>query len=118
MLLKAVRTITITLPNAQMDELFEILSKDVEEVIEMFQELQDMELKRRYKRKEFLYRLRKLWESEEYRNFTDSDYLDVVAKVYELDPELFMNSIYPKIRSWISPSFLRVKEKIIKVFEE
>ena len=117
-ILKAVRKTTIKLLSAQVDKLYEILSKDVEQVIEMFQELQDLKLNRRMKRNEFLYRLRKLWESEEYSNFTDSDYLDVVAKVYELDPELFTTSIYPKMQSWISPSFLRVKEKIINVFEE
>jgi hypothetical protein len=116
-IVKAVRKTTIKLPSAQVDELHEILSKDVEQVIEMFQELQDLELNRRMKRNEFLYRLRKLWESEEYRNFTDSDYLDVVAKVYELDPELFMKSIYPKMRSWNFPSFLRAKEKIISTFD-
>jgi hypothetical protein len=110
--------ITITPPRNQVNELYEVLSKNVDQVVDMFQEIQDMGGKERIKRMEFLYRLPKLWQSDEYRNFSDSDYLEVIRRVYELDPEFFMTFIYPEMISWHFPSFLSVKEEIITLVDK
>ncbi|MFX1357134.1 MAG: hypothetical protein ACFFA8_07590 [Promethearchaeota archaeon] len=102
----------------KINKLFQVLSKDVNQIIDSFRELHEMGLNRRSKKKEFIYRLRQLWKSEEYQQLFDSNYLDVVIRVYELDPEFFMTSIYPKMMSWKFPSFVRVKEEIISLIDK
>ena len=107
---KAMRIITITPPIEQRDELFEILIKeDVDQIVDRFRGLHDMGL-----RKDFLKGLRSLWEIKEYRYLSDSEKLDAVLAVYEIDPELFMSSIYPEMKTWNFPSFLRVKEDLFE----
>ena len=104
--------------NKMVDEriyLYEALSKDVNHTFNAFLELHEMGINEKLKRNEFLYRLKRLWDSEEYQGYSDSDYLDVVDAVYNLDPEFFMTYIYPKMMSWKFPSFLKVKDQIIEI---
>lgn len=114
-LMKAVRKITITVPRSQVDELYGVLKKDINQVFDMFLELDDLGINGRMKRNEFLYRLRKPWNTEEYQNFTDSDYMYVVKSVYDLDPQFFIDSIYPKMETLKIPIFLRVKEQLSEI---
>ncbi|MFX0004131.1 MAG: hypothetical protein ACFE9C_08105 [Candidatus Hodarchaeota archaeon] len=114
-LIKAIRMVRITLPYPKreiIDRIYEVLSKDVNHTFYAFLELHEMKLNEKLKRNEFLYRLKKLWDSEEYKGFTSSNYLDVVDAVYNLDPEFFMTFIYPKMISWKFPGFLQVKNEI------
>ena len=45
---------------------------------------------------------------------SDSEKVGIVIAVYELDKELFMSSIYPKLKLWRFPEFLRVKDGIFE----
>jgi len=38
--------------------------------------------------------------------------------MYNLNPEFFMKSIYPKMKSWKSPSFLRVKKELFEILSK
>ena len=105
---EAITDIKIKPPKNQVSELYDILRKDADQTLEVFQELNSAKIRN-------LYNLKELWRSEEYEDFKDSDYLDIAMMVYELIPEYFMSSIYPKMQTWEFPSFLRVKNKL---FEE
>ncbi|MFX0040267.1 MAG: hypothetical protein ACFFB9_12945 [Promethearchaeota archaeon] len=114
-LIKAIKMVRITLPYPKrelIDRIYELLSKDVNHTFNAFLELHEMGLNEKLKRNEFLYRLKKLWDSEEYKGFNNSNYLDVVDAVYNLDPNFFMTFIYPKMMSWKFPAFLQVKTEI------
>ncbi|UCC20499.1 MAG: hypothetical protein JSV62_04205 [Promethearchaeota archaeon] len=116
----AMRPIRITLPSPskdKLDELFQVLCKDTNEILDSFIELHEIGLNEKLKRKQFLYRLRQLWKSEEYKQLSNSDCLDIVKAIYQLDPGFFMNSVYPKMMSWKFPSFLSVKEKVMTLFD-
>ncbi|MFX1555169.1 MAG: hypothetical protein ACFFBV_14685, partial [Promethearchaeota archaeon] len=120
-LIKASKPIRITLPSPskdKLDELFQVLCKDANQIVDSFRELHEMGLNEKLKRKQFLYRLRQLWKSEEYQQLSDSDCLDIVKEIYKLDPEFFMTSIYPKMMSWKEPSFLSVKEEVITLIDK
>lgn len=108
------------------NKLFELMRKDVNEIVDAFRELNEMRIKGIKRippflsvkkpassvKNEFLHRLRALWKSEEYQHLSDSEYFDIVHQIYKLDPEFFMTSIYPKMQSWNFPSFLSVKEEL------
>ena len=99
--------IKITPPKSQVGELYELLRKDVEHVVEMFQEVnEDRPVSSRD--------LNRLWKSEEYQGFSDADYVDIAMRVYELNPEHFMASIYLKMQKWKFPSFLRIKDVLFE----
>jgi len=99
--------IKITPPKSQVGELYELLRKDVEHVVEVFQEVNKY---RRVSSRD----LNRLWKSEEYQGFSDADYVDIAIRVYELNPEHFMASIYPKMQKWKFPSFLRIKDVLFE----
>ena len=115
MLMNACRVIEITLTYStykigkgyHINKLFELLCKDANQTVDSLRELHEMGLKGRIKQKEFLYRLRKLWNSEEYQHLSDSDCLDIVIEIYKLDPEFFMTSIYPKMGVCNFPDYIR-----------
>ena len=54
---------------------------------------------------------------EEYQHISDSEYVDIVGETYMLNPNFFLNSIYPKMKAWTFPSFLSIKEEIIEHIE-
>ncbi len=74
-----------------------------------------MEPKR--KRKELLEILRHLRKKEEYQDISDTEYLDIVRETYRLNPQFFMDFIYPKMKSWKFPSFLNIKVEVIELIE-
>ena len=120
-LVQAKRQVRITLPYTKKEEinnLFKILCKNVNHTVNSFLEIYEMGLNEELKRGEFLYRLRRLWDSEEYRQLSDSEYVDIVEAVYNLDPEFFMTLIYPKMMSWTFPSFLKVKSEIFEILNK
>ncbi|UCC20350.1 MAG: hypothetical protein JSV62_03410 [Promethearchaeota archaeon] len=120
-LINARRPIRITLPSPSKDKtnkLFQVLCKDANQIVDSFIELHEMGLNEKLKRKRFIYRLHQLWKSEEYKQLSDSDYLDIVKEIYKLDPEFFMTSIYPEMVSWNFPSFLSMKEEVITLVDK
>ena len=99
--------IKITPSKSQVNELYEIMRKDINHTIEMFREVNDRE---RVASSD----LKRLWKSEEYANFSDLELINIAMSVYELNPEHFMEKIYPKMHKWKYPSFLRVKDALIE----
>ena len=59
-----------------------------------------------------------LFMGDEFTHLSDSDQVNIVLETYKLYPELFMNSIYPKMASWDFPSFLNVKEEIVELLKK
>jgi len=105
---RAIYEIKIKPPKSLVGKLYEILCKDVDEVIHLFQEFNDKIGPITSKD------LRLVWKSEEYQSFSDADYVDIAMRVYELNPEHFMASIYPKMQKWKFPSFLRIKDVLFE----
>jgi len=104
---EAITDIKIKPQKNQVSELYDILRKDANQTFEVFQELNSAKIRN-------LYNLKELWKSEEYENFSDSDYLNIAMRVYELVPEYFMSSIYPKMQTWDFPSFLKIKKTLFE----
>ena len=70
------------------------------------------------KRAELLLILRHLRTREEYQDISDSEYLDIVRETYRLNPQFFMDFIYPKMKSWDFPSFLTIKEGFLGILHK
>lgn len=127
---KGMREVRITLPNPnkeQITNLFEVLCKDANQIMNSIRELFYMELDQKRKQLEFLRilhpsiyfpskgKILSKLQSDEVHQFSDSDYLEIVKETYKLDPEYFMTSIYPKMMSWKYSKFISVidvKEEI------
>ena len=101
---KAMRKVTITLTHpdrAQINNLFEVLCIDINQIMNAIRELLDMELDQKRKGWAVLGELHpRVFKSEGIHHFSASDYLYIVEETYKLDPEFFMTSIYPKMMSW------------------
>lgn len=108
---RAVR-ITLTHPDQeQINNIFEVLCKDTNQVMNSLRELLYLELDQKRKKVEFLRVLHPFLyfpskgkivsklQSDEVHYFSDSDYLEIVEETYKLDPEFFMTSLYPKMMS-------------------
>jgi hypothetical protein len=59
-----------------------------------------------------------LRKNEEYQDISDSEYLDIVKETYRLNPQFFMDFIYPKMKSWRFPSFLSIKEGFLAILNK
>ncbi|MFX1380225.1 MAG: hypothetical protein ACFFA4_14150 [Promethearchaeota archaeon] len=92
--------------------IFNILRRDVNEVIMSIKEVYEFEKLEKFKRRNIWAILKALWKSEEFLGLPDSDYLHIVKETYKIDPEFFMTSIYPKMMSWNNQSFLSIKEEL------
>ena len=94
--------ITLTHPDrAQINNLFEVLCIDINQIMNVIRELLDMELDQKRKEWAVLGELHpRVFKSEGIHHFSASDYLYIVEETYKLDPEFFMTSIYPKMMSW------------------
>ena len=101
----------------QMSKIFEILRKDANEVLDVINEANETIILEKNKRRYILGILKGLRKSEEFANLSDLDFLDIVKETYKLDPEFFINSIYPKLESWDFPSFLNIKGQLIELIE-
>jgi len=111
-LMKDMKFITIKLPTGLIDELYELLMKeDVDQIVEKFRAILVMG---KVVRKSFLKELHSLWELKKDDYLSDSEKLDVVLGVYELDPELFMKSIYSEMKTWNFPAFLNIKDELFE----
>jgi hypothetical protein len=120
-LINAMRKVRLTLHSSKKEDinnLYKALCKNVYQTINSFYEIHEVGLHEKFKRKEFLYRLRELWDSEEYQHLSNSEYLEIVEAVYNLDPQFFMTIIYPKMMSWTFPSFLNVKSEISEILNK
>ena len=62
--------------------------------------------------------LKSIWKGEEYLGVPDSDILNIVIDTYKLDPEFFMNSIYPKMIAWNNESFLNIREELLDLLRK
>ncbi len=101
-----------------LNSIFNLLRKDTEEVLALINNLYEFDKGEKWKKKLIPNILKSLHISEEYIDLSDSDYLNIVKETYKLDPEFFMNSIYPKMMSWDFPSFLTVKEEVITLVDK
>lgn len=104
--------ITLTHPDQeQINNIFEVLCKDTNQVMNSLRELLYLELDQKRKKEEFLrvlhpflyfpskWKIVSRLQSDEVHYFSDSDYLEIVKETYKLDPEFFMTSLYPKMMS-------------------
>jgi len=120
-LVQTMINVRLTLPSSKKEDinnLFKALCKNVYQTISSFIEIHELGLDEKLKRNEFLHRLRKLWNSEEYQDLSNSEYLEIVEAVYDLDPQFFMNMVYPKMMSWNFPSFLNIKSEISEILNK
>ena len=100
-----------------MSKIFDILRKDANEVLGVINEVYETEVLEKYKRRSILSILKGLRKSEEYQDISDSEYLDIVRETYKLDPEFFLKSIFPKMKTWNFPSFLSIKDELFELIE-
>jgi len=98
----------------QINSLFKFLSKDVNHIKDTIKVLLEWELKDRWKKQEIIRFLKDLRVSEEYQYLSNSEYMDIVEATYKLNPQFFMKSIYPKMKSWRFPSLNLKEENILK----
>ena len=113
-LMKAMKIITLKPPKEQIDELFKILSKDVNDIKDTIKVLLEMELKDSLKKQIIIGFLLNLRVSEEYQYLSNSEYSDIVEATYKLNPQFFVESIYNKMRDWRFPSLNLKEENILK----
>ena len=108
------------------NNIFDILRKDVDEVLAIIQEIYDKETSEQKIQKRILEVLSSMFRGqkmlnmilEDLRHFSDSDKIKVILETYKLDPEFFMGSIYPKMASWDFPSFLSLKEQLFDLLRK
>ena len=98
-----------------LDKIFELLRKDVSQVLNLIDEVNKTEMLEEDKQKAIVSILEALRTSEEFQQFSDSDFYDIVGETFKLDPEFFMKSVYPQMMSWDFSSFLSVKEETISL---
>ena len=84
----------------QVNTLFKILSKDADQVLNIIEEKYEILMEPKRKKKDLLEILRHLRKKEEYQDISDSEYLDIVKETYRLNPQFFMDFLYPKMKSW------------------
>jgi hypothetical protein len=120
--------ITLINPNKEsIDELFEVLRKDISQVINTIIELHEMDLTQESKGILYLQllhprlyfpfknKLKRKYQGDEINLFSDSDYLELVKEIYKLDPDFFMTNIYPKMISLKYHKFLNTEDIIEKI---
>lgn len=122
------RRIWITLPytkealSLKLNTLFDILCENIEHPVQKIivkltknTKKDPFTFKKKFKPVPFLKSLRV---DKEYRQITDSEYLNLVREMYKSDPEFFMKSIYPKMKSWKFPSFLKIKNELFEILRK
>lgn len=115
---KLVRIINITLPykkealSLKLNTLYEILCQDKNQILLQIRELHAKGIPII---PDFIKILRI---NEEYKQITDVEYLDIVRETYNLNPEHFMKSIYPEMKSWKLSSFLKIKNELFEILRK
>ena len=99
------------------NNIFDILRKDANEVLDLINEVFENEINQKMKRRIILGIIKQLRKGEEYQKITDSEYLNIIEESYKLDPSFFMSSLYPKLVSWDYPSYSTVKEEVITLID-
>jgi len=99
-----------------MNKIIDTLRSDANEVLDVIKEAYETEIGKE-KRSTILGTLKILRKWEGYTHLSDSDFLYIVKETYKLDPEFFMSSIYPKMKSWKFPSFLSIKGEVVELIE-
>ncbi|MHA2051846.1 MAG: hypothetical protein ACW986_19715 [Promethearchaeota archaeon] len=113
------RTVVIVVKPSQsnkeqhLNSIFEILSQNADQAIDVLHEINVTEKHPKMRRKFILSILMQLRKSKEYQKITESEYLNIIEEAFRLDPSFFMSSIYPKLESWDHSSYTPVKEKVI-----
>jgi len=106
--------LTIKKREEQIDIIFKILSKDVNQIQDTIKVLLEMDLKSKWKSKEIAELLLRLRVAEEYKRLTDSEYTDIVETTYKMNPQFFMTHVYPQIESINHPSIESIKKDLIE----
>jgi len=102
----------------QVNTLFKIVCKDKNQVLNIIKEYLEKDILPKRKRAELLLIFRHLRTKEEYQDISDSEYLDIVRETYRLNPQFFMDLLYPKMKDW--GSFIldaKFKEEFIELIE-
>jgi len=107
-----------TIVEEQVNTLFKLLCKDANQVLNVIKDYLEMVINPKRKRGELLAILRHLRTKEEYKDISDSEYLDIVRETYRLNPQFFMDFLYPKMKNW--ESFIlekKIKEEFLELIE-
>ena len=130
------RLVEITLvdpTDEKINNLFELIRRKPNQILESIRELHEMKLPPKIKQLHFIQKLAvgsyfpssgkivSRLQGEDANYFSESDYLKIVKEIYQLDPEFFMTSLYPKLMSVKFAKFQTVKdlkEKIIALIEQ
>jgi len=99
-----------------MSKVLDLLRSDANEVLDSIKEVY-VTLIGKDKRSAILGALKSLRKSEGYTHLSDSDFLEIVKETYKLDPEFFMSTIYPKVKSWKFSSFISIKGEVVELIE-
>ncbi|MHA2289111.1 MAG: hypothetical protein ACXABG_10025 [Promethearchaeota archaeon] len=97
-----------------LNNIFDILRKDADEVLDVIKEIKETEIQEKRRLKMLSGSLKVLFIGDEFTHLSDSDRIRIIVETYKLDPEFFMASIYPKMKPWDIPSFLSLKEEIFE----
>jgi len=118
-------SIWITLPytkealSLKLNTLYDILCKNINNpLIKVSLKRFKAEIAKEYPSKKIVPFLKSLRVMEEYQQITDVEYLDIVRETYNLNPKFFMKSIYPKMKSWKVPSFLKIKNELFEILRK
>ncbi|MHA1123791.1 MAG: hypothetical protein ACTSPC_13425 [Candidatus Heimdallarchaeota archaeon] len=113
---RGLREITLTPPIEQINELFEILSKEnLDQIVERCRITYSAKYYgKKLRSKGVLEGLRTIMELKEYQNLSDPEKVDIVLSFYEINPELFMKSIYPEMKTWNFSAFLKIKDDLFE----
>lgn len=98
----------------QVNTLYQILSKDVNDTKGTIKGILEMKLKDRWKRKNIVNLLVNIREQQ----FTDSEFLDIVEATYKMDPQFFMEHIFGILWNISKPSIAPIKTKMIELIEK
>jgi len=75
----------------KLSKIFDILKKDPNQVLDFIKAELEWEIPSHKNIVSILYNLQK---DEEYKDFTDADFYDVIRGTYKLNPKFFMDSVY------------------------
>lgn len=97
--------------------IYKILSENLDQIKETIKVLLEMNLKDFYKKRQLILFLRNLRSSEVDHQITDSEYLDIIKTTYKINPQFFMNKVYPKLLSTKKPFIQPIKNDLIELIE-
>ncbi|MFX1448276.1 MAG: hypothetical protein ACFFCG_09075 [Promethearchaeota archaeon] len=93
---------------------FRGLPKDADQVLNKIKEVLEMDSNQKKKQKSISFLFLEMRVNKEFQYLSDSEYLDIVKATYKLNPQLFVESIYPKMRDWRFPFLSIEEEKALK----